>query len=102
MKWGAALLSLISLAGGCIIRGDFDPLKEEASCEWDLDCPVEQRCNGSVCTSGCIDDDECEPPFACGLPGDERTGSDGCYERCLYDEECQAGYICSSNGDCVQ
>src|SRR5687768_13562681 len=97
-------LGLALWLGGCVIKDDpFDGQVEGGeSCVEDIDCDAGLRCNGSVCTNGCIDDSECEPPFACGLPGGERTGADGCYERCVYDEECQAGYVCGASGECVQ
>ncbi|MEZ4240614.1 MAG: hypothetical protein R3F59_31570 [Myxococcota bacterium] len=94
--WAALLV-------GCVLDDDpFDGRGEPGtSCNEDLDCDVGSRCDGTVCTTGCVDDDECEGVFACGVPWDEATGADGCYERCAEDLHCKAGYVCGRGGDCV-
>jgi hypothetical protein len=97
-------LGALGVAAGCVFELDSDPFDGQVeaghSCDEALDCDPGTRCNGEVCTPGCIDDDECDGTFACGVPWEERTGADGCFERCVYDDECKAGTLCQV-GDCV-
>jgi hypothetical protein len=74
------------------------------SCAITAECDAGLRCNGFVCTGGCIQDDECPEEFACATHTGSAQHTDyyDCYERCVVDDECKAGARCTSAGDCVR